>query len=262
MPLQISPKFGGVCTMRASPFLCGFFLLISLGSLSAEQLPEMRPAFLVTGPRSLVNLIDTESLMKRGQGDAVVMFSCDVADNGSCYLVVTYRGTPNSGPLTEEIVAKCPRSKFIPAVYQHKNVNAVVSGAVIYRVLQGKPHLRIYLNQETERLLHGEDFISPQGIYFYGQKIKGIEYPKGSDNISATVVFTINVDATGKVKGSKLVFESPLGRGFGNEVMSKINNFVWLPGYLHGKAVACSATLQFVFRGAGRGTGEYWKTDQ
>ena len=125
--------------MRVFPRLCGFFLLLSLSSLCAEQLPEMRPALLGTGPKSLINLIDTESLMKRGQTDALVMFSCGVGASGHCYTTVTYRGTPNSTPLAEETVYKCDRAIFIPTVYQHKTRDALISGSIIFEVINGKP---------------------------------------------------------------------------------------------------------------------------
>jgi len=174
--------------MRAFPLFCVSFLLISLGNLCAEQLPEMRPALLGTGPRSLVNLIDTDFLMKRGQTDAMVMFTCSVTDLGYSYDTVTFRGTPNSNPLAEEAVNKSARAIFIPAVYQHKNRHSVILGTIIFRVIQGKPHLRIYLNQEKEHLLHGNDFISPQPIFFQGQKFKGFEYPQRGIGFSATVV--------------------------------------------------------------------------
>jgi hypothetical protein len=248
--------------MRTFLLLCGFLLLVALGSLGAEQLPEMRPALLGSGSHSLVNLIDTESLMKRGQTDTMVMFTCFVAASGKPYMMVTYRGTPNSNPLAEEIADKYVRALFTPAVYQHQNINGLISGTIIYRIAQGKPHLRIYLNQEAEHLKQGDDFISPQMVFVFGGKFKGIKYPEGIGRVSGTVAFNINVDAAGKLKSSKLVFETPPGKGFGTAVMSGINDATFLPGYLHGKPVACSATLQIVFRGGGRGTGQYWQTDQ
>ena len=45
-------------------------------------LPELRPAQLGTGPDSLINKIDTADLIKKGQKDAAVMFSCLVAPTG------------------------------------------------------------------------------------------------------------------------------------------------------------------------------------
>src|SRR5207237_5930885 len=42
-------------------------------------LPEFRPALLGTGPDSLINKIDTADLIKKGQKDAAIMFSCHLA---------------------------------------------------------------------------------------------------------------------------------------------------------------------------------------
>lgn len=244
--------------MRVSLLIGCLFFLISLGSLSAEQLPDMRPALVGTGPKSLINLIDTQLLMKQGQTDAMVMFSCSVNDFGYCDMI-TYGGTPNSKALAEEAVKKSEGARFIPAVYKHKNSYASVYGTIIFRVINGKPRLRIYLTQEKEHLLREDGFISPQPVYFQGQKFKGIEVPNEGIGFSATVEFTVTVDATGKLKGTKVIFESPPGRGFGSAVMSQISDVTFLPGYLNGKPVACSATMQTLFKGPSRGF--HWKSD-
>ena len=243
--------------MRAFPLLCGFFLLISLGNLCAEQSPEMRPALFETGPKSLINLINTESLMKRGQTDAMVMFSCGVNYLGRCYNMVTYRGTPNSTLLAEEAVNNLKRAAFIPAIYNYKPRNAVVAGTIIFRVINGKPHLRIYLNQEAEHLKQGDDFISPQWVYIEST-YKPFQMPNQGIGYSATVVLKLNVDATGKLTGSNLLFETPPGKGFGAQVLGKIGAQTFLPGYLHGKPVACATTFQLVSQPYGR---DHWKPD-
>lgn len=50
--------------------------LLLLFAFAPEVLAqEFRPALLGHHRRSLVNLIDTQGLMKRGQKDAIVMFS-------------------------------------------------------------------------------------------------------------------------------------------------------------------------------------------
>ena len=67
----------------------------------AETLPEFRPALLGSYRRSLINTINTESLMKRGQGDAVVMFTAGISASGYGYVWETYRGTPNSHLLSK-----------------------------------------------------------------------------------------------------------------------------------------------------------------
>jgi hypothetical protein len=85
---------------RFALFWC---LILGLsGGLKAEQLPEMRPALIGSGPRSLVNMINTERLMKRGQKDAMIMFTCGVTNTGQGTGMVVYRGTLGSDALTDE----------------------------------------------------------------------------------------------------------------------------------------------------------------
>ena len=45
-------------------------------------LPEFRPALIGTAPNALINTIDTADLIKKGQKEAAVMFSCLVAPTG------------------------------------------------------------------------------------------------------------------------------------------------------------------------------------
>jgi hypothetical protein len=233
--------------MRTFPLVLASLLSATFGNLAAEQLPEMRPALLGDGPRSLVNLINTEYLIKKGQPDAMVMFSCAVGTTGRGGDMVAYRGTPNSDPLAEAAIDACPKAIFIPAVYHHQNVNTLLAGTIIFRTVNGKPHLRIYLNQESEHLLRGDDFIAPQWIAVPGEKFKGFGPPPNPYGLAATVVVRITADATGKLLDSKLVFETPPGKGFGATVMNKMGEITFLPGYLHGQPVACSANWHLLY---------------
>ena len=57
-------------------FLLGIALIgLVPQKLITENLPEYRPALLGQGKQSLVNLINIESLYKRGQRGATIMFS-------------------------------------------------------------------------------------------------------------------------------------------------------------------------------------------
>lgn len=61
---------------RSSSLALWLFLVLAAASaLEADQLPEFRPALLTRTCRSLVNQIDTEGLMKRGRGNAIVIAS-------------------------------------------------------------------------------------------------------------------------------------------------------------------------------------------
>lgn len=245
--------------MQKFPLALGLTGLFFLGRLCAEQLPEMRPALLQHGPGSLVNLIDTQKLMQKGQGDAIVRFSCRVSHIGQGYDMVTYRSSPNSDALAEEAVEKCTSSRFVPAVYGHQKRGVIVSGTIIYGIINGKPHLRIYLNQEEEHLKRGDDFISPQWVYVWEKaNLKEFDYPQFGI-FSATLGVKLETDAAGRLKSSKVTSEIPAGRGFGVELMKHMGDMTFLPSYERGQPVACTTTYWFLFRG--RGHGPHWRTD-
>jgi hypothetical protein len=220
------------------------WLLFLAAPLKAEQLPEMRPALMGTGPRSMVNMINTERLMKRGQKDAMVMFTALVSAYGACWQMATYRGTPDSKQLAKAGLSSINRAIFIPAVYNHKRCAALVAGTIIYRVIGSQPHLHVYLNQESERILRGEDFISPQWVSNPAGRRSGQQYlePVAHTN----VVIRISVDVTGKLQDAKLMFETPPGKGIGRYWLNEVRAATFLPGYLHGNPVACSANIENV----------------
>src|SRR5712692_5625998 len=147
---------------------------ILFGSLAApfgadgESLPDMRPALVGSGPGSLVNLVDTQALIKRGQQHGAVLFRCLVQPSGQTAYQIAYGGTPNSDILRLEVRHKLHDAYFIPAVYNHHNTFAWFYGTVTFSVIDGKPHLRVYANQEKSELAQGSDFITPQSIYVTG----------------------------------------------------------------------------------------------
>jgi len=107
-------------------------------------LPEFRPAVLGTGPDALINRIDTADLIKKGQKDAAIMFSCLVAPTGDVVRSAGYRGTPGSQLLEHELLKRLAHAKFIPAIQNHQPVVAVFYGTATFAVVNGKPRLRIF----------------------------------------------------------------------------------------------------------------------
>src|SRR5438309_343459 len=91
--------------MRAFGFL--LIVILAIVDLASSQvtdvpsskkgdLPMYRPALLGGGPNSLINRIDTQDLIKKGQKDAAIMFNCSVRKTGAVEWSGTYRGTPDS----------------------------------------------------------------------------------------------------------------------------------------------------------------------
>jgi hypothetical protein len=226
---------------------------LAIAPLMGETLPEFRPALLGTFSRSLINTINTESLMKRGQGDAVVMFTAGISDSGYGYVWRTYRGTPNSGLLSKEIMDRTSQAQFEPAVYKHQHVGVIFNGTVSFSVAGGKPHLRIFLNQEETELKQAKDFIAPQLAFATGNpKFEGIWYPGHVLTGPGVAAVTLDVDANGKVQNAVLAYEHPAGKGFGTEAVDGLRKAVFIPGFRNGKAVPCRFTFPVIFSGTSR----------
>jgi len=79
---------------------------VDVGSSQTATLPMYRPILLGTGPDALINRIDTADLARKGQKDAAIMFSCSVKKDGSVLSASTYRGTPDSKLLEQEVLKR------------------------------------------------------------------------------------------------------------------------------------------------------------
>ena len=219
----------------------------------AETVPEFRPALLGTYPRSLINAIDAESLMKRGQGDAVLMFTAGVSASGYGYVWETYRGTPNSHLLGKELMGRFGQAQFEPAVYKHQHVGVLLNGTVSFSVVAGKPHLRIFLNQEESDLKQGRDFIAPQLAFAAGNpKYEGIYYPGHVMTGPGVAAVTLDIDVNGKVQNAILAYEHPAGKGFGAEAVDGLRKAAFIPGFRNGNAVPCRFTFPVIFSSTSR----------
>src|SRR5262249_3547452 len=126
------------------------------------KLPEIRPALVGTAPNSLINTIDTADLIKKGQKEAAVMFTCLVAPSGQEVRSGAYRGTHGCELLEKELLKRLATARFIPAIHNHEPVVAVFYGTVKFAVVNGKPRLRVLANQQLEEVDKETDFIDPQ----------------------------------------------------------------------------------------------------
>src|SRR6202043_3600788 len=110
---------------------------VDIPSSQRANLPMYRPVLLGSGPEALINRIDTAGLIKQGQKDAAIMFSCSVKRDGTVLSVSTYRGTPDSQLLEKEVLKKLSAAanpKFIPAIYNRIPVDAIYYGTVILAI--------------------------------------------------------------------------------------------------------------------------------
>jgi TonB family protein len=202
-------------------------------------LPEFRPALLGKGPEALINKIDTADLIKKGQKDGAVMFSCLVAPTGDIVRSACYRGTKGSELLEQEILKRLAKAKFVPAIHNHQPVIAVFYGTVTFAVVNGKPRLRIFDNQQLEELKKENDFIDPQPYVGPGSKFTGTHYPDTGTTVALTGVaeLALDVDAAGNLKNIQVVNEEPPYLGFGQAALSDFTGAKFIPAFRNGKPV-------------------------
>ena len=230
---------------------------VDVGSSQSASLPMYRPVLLGSGPDSLINRIDTADLLRKGQKDAAVMFSCSVKKDGTVLSVSTYRGTPDSKILEQEILKRLSAAanpKFLPAIYNHLPVDAIYYGTVTFMVANGKPRLRIFSNQERSELAKETDFIGPQPFWGGDSKFSGFHYPDSESapvQVDGSAELQLKVDATGNLQDMSVLNEQPPFLGFGEAAFTDLSKAKFIPAFRDGKPVACEVKLPIYFNSKG-----------
>ena len=229
------------------------FFIVDLASAQMAEQPMYRPALIGSGPNALINRIDVQDLVKKGQKDAALMFCCHVGKNGEITWSWTYRATPGSQLLEQEVqkrLAPATGATLIPAVYHHQLVDVFYYATVIFKIVEGKPRLRIYSNQETGELKNEADFISPQLLFGGESNFTGFRYPEQEARLPATGTADVHmkIDADGNVQQATLVAEEPPVLGFGEAAIEQFKQAKFMPAFRNGKPVACEVTLPAFFK--------------
>ena len=216
-------------------------------------LPELRPALVGTGPNSLINTIDTSDLIKKGQKDAAVMFTCLVAPTGDIARSGTYRGTKGSELLDKEVLKRLANAKFIPAIHNHQPVLAVFYGTVTLAVVNGKPRLRVFANQQLDELKKESDFIDPQPYVGEDSGFTGVHYPETGSAVAVTgvVELALNVDAMGNLQSMQVVSEDPPLLGFGDAAISDFTGAKFIPAFRDGRPVESTVKIPVYYKPSG-----------
>jgi hypothetical protein len=250
------------CAMRLGIFCC-VSLLLSLdlalaqtpkpGSPSpspAPKLPEIRPALVGTAPNSLINTIDTADLIKKGQKEAAVMFTCLVAPTGQVVHSGAYRGTRGSELLEQELLKRLLTARFIPAVHNHQLVLAIFYGTVKFAVVNGKPRLRIFANQQLEEVDKETDFIDPQPYVGQDSKFTGLHYPETGSTVAVTgvVELGLKVDEKGNLIGMEVLSEQPPLLGFGNAALTDFSEAKFIPAFRDGKPIESNVKIPVYYK--------------
>jgi hypothetical protein len=216
----------------------------------APNLPEVRPALVGTAPNSLINTIDTAELIKKGQKEAAVMFSCLVAPTGQIVRSGAYRGTKGSELLQQELLKRLATARFIPAIHNHQPVIAIFYGTVKFAVVNGKPRLRIFANQQLEEVDKETDFIDPQPYVGQDSTFTGLHYPETGSTVAVTgvVELALNVDAKGNLKNMQVLSEEPPLLGFGNAASTDFSGAKFIPAFRNGKPVECNVKIPVYYK--------------
>ena len=213
-------------------------------------LPEFRPALIGTAPNSLTNTIDSADLVKNGQKEAAVMFSCLVAPTGEIVRSGAYRGTVGSELLEQELLKRLATAKFVPAVHNHQPVIAIFYGTVKFAVVNGKPRLRIFANQQLNELDKETDYIDPQPYVGQDSKFTGLHYPDTGSSVAVTgvVELALNVDAKGNLKDIQVLSEEPPLLGFGDAARSDFDGARFIPAFRNGQPVESNVKIPVYYK--------------
>ena len=178
------------------------------------------------------------------------MFSCLVAPTGDVVHSGAYRGTRGSELLEQELLKRLATAKFIPAIHNHQPVIAVLSGTVKFAVVNGKPRLRIFANQQLPEVDKETDFIDPQPYVGQDSKFTGTHYPEVPTTVALTgaVDLEVEVDAAGNLKNMQVLSEEPPFLNFGSAALSDFNGARFIPAFRDGKPVDSKVTLHVYYK--------------
>lgn len=231
--------------MRVFAFLLGaLFLIVDLTPCQSAPLSRFRPALPGTGPKALVNQIDTQDLVKKGQKEGAVMFCCYITKTGGILWSKTYRPMPNSDLLKLELEKRLKTAQFFPAIYEHQPIDAIYYGTVVFGVVKGKSRLRIFANQEATELKAEADFIGPQPVIGGGSPFTGMHYPEAMPVLySGLGYLALKVDAAGNLQELQVAGEEPGFTGFGQCAASDFNKARFIPAFRNGDPVETTVLL-------------------
>jgi len=219
-------------------------------SQTPAENPAYRPILLGKGPNALINRIDTAALLKGGQKDGLVMFTCSVDKTGRMVVTAVYRASPNSDLLQQELKRRLIDATFVPGVYEHQPVDAVYYGTVSFVVVEGKPRLRIFSNQEYPELKAESDFIGPQPIVGGVSGFVGLRYPPAAAAqvpVAGIADIKLKIDEQGIIQSMAVAGEHPPLIGFGAQALMDLYGTKFIPAFREGKPVACEITLPLYY---------------
>jgi len=178
------------------------------------------------------------------------MFSCLVAPSGEVVRSGAYRGTKGSELLEQELLKHLTTAKFIPAIHNHKEVIAIFYGTAKFAVVNGKPLLRIFANQQLNEVDKETDFIDPQPYVGEDSKFTGLHYPETGSTVAVTgvVELALNVDARGNLRNLEVLSEEPPLLGFGDAALSDFTGAKFIPAFRNGQPVESNVKIPVYYK--------------
>ena len=117
-------------------------------------------------------------------------------------------------------------------------------GTVVFFVSDGKPHLRIYMNQNHDDVAKGNDFIAPQFLVdtpdWIGWKYNLAAHSAALNGKNGWIELSVTTDTNGNQKDFKVSLEDPPGFGFGTVAKETFTKAKWIPGFRNGHPVECT----------------------
>ena len=181
------------------------------------------------------------------------MFTCLVAPTGDVVRSGAYRGTKGSELLEQELLRRLATAKFIAAIHNHQPVIGIFYGTVKFAVINGKPRLRIFANQQLSEVDKENDFIDPQPYVGQDSKFDGLHYPETGSTVQVTgvVELALDVDAKGNLKNMQVVSEDPPLLGFGDAAMSDFTGAKFIPAFRNGQPVESNVKIPVYYKPGG-----------
>ena len=200
-------------------------------------------------PNSLVNQINRAAIADRSPTYQEIMFYCVINRNGKVISGATYRGSPGSEALEQEVKNHLESSTFIPAIHDSKPVDAIYYGTAVFTMVVGMPRLRIFSNQQYNELAAENDFIAPQPYFGGDSKFLGLHYPKKANGkVNGLAELALVVDQDGNVKEMNVVYEHPTDSGFGDAAKADFTETKFLPAFRNGQPVECAIRLPVFYQ--------------
>ena len=239
--------------MRSILRLLGLLLLVGLAGPAGAQVkrPQFRPAVLGTGPDSLINRIDAEELLKKGQKDGAVMFCAAVAPNGDAQAAWTYRAMPDTDALEEELTKRLEGVKFTTPIYNYQPVGVLLYGTAVFSATDS-PHIQIFLNQDPKELKAASDFVAPQPVIGADSKFDGLTPPENESTVPLTAIVDLGlkVNREGQLQELLVLTEEPPLLGYAAAAVADFREAKFIPAFRTGDPDDCDIVQPICYKPA------------